>query len=100
MRKHILFEAELHDGFETLALGPTHQQKSSCTEAAAGRFVQIKKPEDAFSGDGFSFPDFFFSLLVSFLTSRTCHWAVRIRDAAAVHQLAPHPRSLCDQITL
>lgn len=29
LRKHILFEAELHDGFETLALGPTHQQKAA-----------------------------------------------------------------------
>lgn len=67
---------------------PNAPTGSSCTVAAAGGFVWINKPEDAFSGDGFSFSRFL-SPLITFLTSRPCHWTAKIRDAAAVPQLVP-----------
>lgn len=85
LRKHILFEAELHDGSETLAQGPTHEQNAA-----------VLLPEDLFRSRNlkmhflvvFLLPLSFFPL-ISFLTSRPCHCTVKLRDAAAVQQLAP-----------
>lgn len=76
---------------------PNTPTESSCTVAADGGSVQIHKPEDAFSCDGFSSPNFFFA-------SSPLVPAIGLPRSEMLQlytSLLPHPpQSLCDQITL